>query len=177
MDRRPPDPLRPPHDATPATGATPPHAAAGDLAALLDADRAAAAGAALGQLASALPGGGLLITASRLVEFGSRAAILIAPGLFRLDLTPQEETLGLYPRALCEHEVEWRASEATWDSYRDPGGPAPMELHGRFSVPGGPLAAWIHILSFTERDALATHFVAKCELRPEIGAVEPIAGG
>ena len=142
------------------------------LTELLDPDRATAAGAALGQLACALPGGGLLITASRLVEFGCRAAILIAPGLFRLDLTPQEETLGLYPRALCEHEVEWRASEATWDGYRDPAGPAPMDLHGRFAVPGGPLAAWIHILSFTERDALATHFVAKCELRPVVDGPE-----
>jgi hypothetical protein len=27
--------------------------------------------------------------------------------------------------------------------------------------------ARIHILSFTERDALATHVVAKCEIRPE----------
>ena len=64
---------------------------------LLNPDRAAAEGAALGQLACELPGGGLLITASRLVEFGARAAILLAPGLFRLDLTPREETLGLYP--------------------------------------------------------------------------------
>ncbi len=133
---------------------------------LLSPDRAARAGAALGQLACELPSGGLLITASRLVEFGARAAILLAPGLFRLDLTPQEETLGLYPRALCEYEVEWRAGEETWDGYRDPKGPAPMELAGRFEVPGGALEAWIHILSFTERDALATHFVAKAEIRP-----------
>jgi hypothetical protein len=134
---------------------------------LLSPDRAAAEGAALGQLACALPGGGLLITASRLVEFGARAAVLLAPGLFRLDLTPQEETLGLYPRALCACAVEWRAAEATWDGYRDPQGPGPMELHGRFELPGGPLTAWIHVLSFTERDALATHFVAKCEVRPQ----------
>jgi hypothetical protein len=133
---------------------------------LLDPDRAAAEGAALGQLACELPGGGLLITASRLVEFGVRAAILLAPGLFRLDLTPREETLGLYPRALGPWEVDWRAAEATWDGYRDPAGPAPIELMGRFEVPGAPLSAWIHVLSFTERDALATHFVAKTEIRP-----------
>jgi hypothetical protein len=134
---------------------------------LLSPDQAVAEGAALGQLACELPGGGLLITASRLVEFGARASILLAPGLFRLDLTPQEETLGLYPRALCEADVEWRAGEATWDGYRDPAGPAPMDIHGRFDLPGGALLAWIHVLSFTERDALATHFVAKCEIRPE----------
>ncbi len=134
---------------------------------LLSPDRAAADGAALGQLACALPDGGLLITASRLVEFGARAAILLAPGLFRLDLTPREETLGLYPRPLCEFEVEWRAAESTWDGYRDPKGPGPMEIVGRFDIPDGPLTAWVHVLSFTERDAMAAHFVAKCEIRRE----------
>jgi hypothetical protein len=138
-----------------------------EIAALLSPDRAVEEGAALGQLAARLPGGGLLITASRLVEFGARAAILLAPGLFRLDLTPQEETLGLYPRPLGPYGVDWHAGEETWDGYRDPKGPAPMELAGRFDTPGIPLVAWIHILSFTERDALATHFVAKCEIRPE----------
>ncbi len=133
---------------------------------LLSPDRAATEGAALGQLACELPGGGLLITASRLVEFGARATILLAPGLFRLDFTPQEETLGLYPRPLGPWEVEWRAKEDTWDGYRDPKGPGPIELAGRFEVPGGPLNAWIHVLSFTERDALASHFVAKAEIRP-----------
>jgi hypothetical protein len=129
---------------------------------LLNPDRAAVEGAALGQLACELPGGGLLITASRLVEFGARAAILLAPGLFRLDFTPREETLGLYPKAFVD-DVDWRANEQTWDGYRDPSGPGPIELMGIFSSIG--LQAWIHVLSFTERDALATHFVAKAEIR------------
>jgi hypothetical protein len=132
---------------------------------LLSPDRATAEGAALGQLACELPGGGLLITASRLVEFGARATILLAPGLFRLDFTPQEETLGLYPRALGPWEVEWRANEQTWDGYRDPSGPGPIELAGRFAVGGDAWSVWIHVLSFTERDALAAHFVAKAEIR------------
>ena len=131
---------------------------------LLNPDRAAVEGAALGQLACELPDGGLLITASRLVEFGARAAILFAPGLFRLDFTPQEETLGLYPKALGP-AAEWHANEQTWDGYRDPKGPAPIELRGTFE---NGLAVWIHVLSFTERDALATHFVAKAEIRPSV---------
>ena len=129
---------------------------------LLNPDRAALEGAALGQLACELPNGGLLITASRLVEFGARAAILLAPGLFRLDFTPREETLGLYPKAFVA-DAEWRANEQTWDGYRDPSGPGPIELMGSFGSLG--LQAWIHVLSFTERDALATHFVAKAEIR------------
>ena len=132
---------------------------------LLDPDRAAAAGAAWGQHACALVGGGLLISSARLVEFNVRAPILLAPGLFRLDLTPQEETLGVLTRPLTAHPVQWRAEQSTWDGYREAGQTAPLELHGRFDLADGPLAAWLHILSFTDRDAAAVHFVAKLELR------------
>ena len=132
---------------------------------MLDPGRAAAAGAAFGQLACALPDGGMLISASRLVELNVRATILLAPGLFRLDLTPQEETLGVLTRPLMAHPVRWRADQSTWDGYRDAGGVAPLELNALFTLPDGPLVAWIHILSFTDRDAAAVHFVAKAELR------------
>ena len=132
---------------------------------VLDPERAAAAGAAFGQLASRLPDGGLLLSAARLVEFNVRAPILLAPGLFRLDLTPQEETLGVMTRPLTDHPVQWRADQSTWDGYRDAGGVAPLELNALFTLPDGPLVAWIHILSFTDRDAAAVHFVAKAELR------------
>jgi hypothetical protein len=132
---------------------------------VLDPGRAAAAGAAFGQLACALPQGGLLISASRLVEFNVRATILLAPGLFRLDLTPQEETLGVLTRPLTGHPVQWRAEQSSWDGYRDAGGVEPLELYGLFELPDGPLTCWLHILSFTDRDAAAVHFVAKAELR------------
>ena len=132
---------------------------------VLEPGRAAAAGAAFGQLACALPGGGLLISASRLVEFNVRATILLAPGLFRLDLTPQEETLGVLTRPLCSHPIHWRADQSTWDGYRDAGAVAPLELHGLFELPDGPLTCELLILSFTDRDAAAVHFVAKAELR------------
>ena len=94
-----------------------------------------------------------------------RATILLAPGLFRLDLTPQEETLGVLTRPLTSDPVHWRADQSTWDGYRDAGGVAPLELHALFELPDGPLAGWLHILSFTDRDAAAVHFVAKAELR------------
>jgi hypothetical protein len=132
---------------------------------VLDPDRAAAAGAAWGQHACLLQEGGLLISSTRLVEFGVRAPILLAPGLFRLDLTPQEETLGVLTRPLTSHPVRWRADQSTWDGYRDAAETAPLELHGLFELPDGPVTGWLHILSFTDRDAAAVHFVAKLELR------------
>src|SRR5688500_10422508 len=130
----------------------------------LDPDAAVTAGAAFGQLACTLPGGGLLISAARLVEFNCRATVLLAPGLFRLDLTPLQETLGVVPRPLTEHPVHWRAQEGTWDGYREQDD-SPMELRGLFDLPDGPLLAWLHVLSFTDRDQSAVHFVAKAEVR------------
>ena len=68
-------------------------------------------------------------------------------------------------RPLCGDPVHWRAEQSTWDGYRDAAGVAPLELHGLFELPDGPLACWLHILSFTDRDAAAVHFIAKAELR------------
>jgi hypothetical protein len=136
------------------------------VADLLDPDAAAEAGAAIGQLATRLPDGGLLISASRLVEINCRAAILIAPGLFRFDLTPQQETLGVAPRPLGDHGLHWQAEEASWDAYREQASrDAPLELRGLVDIPGDPILAWVHVISFTDRDAAAVHFVAKAEIR------------
>ena len=136
------------------------------MADLLDPDAAARAGAAFGQLATRLGGGGRLVSAARLVEFNCRATILIAPGLFRLDLTPQQETLGFAPRPLGDHALRWEADEASWDSYRDQASrDAPLELRGVVDIPGDPILAWVHVLSFTDRDAYAVHFVAKAEIK------------
>ena len=130
-----------------------------------DPDVAAAAGAAWGQLAAVLPDGGLLISSARLVEFNVRAPILLAPGLFRLDLTPQEETLAVHTRPLTKHPVHWRADESAWDGYRNADQTEPLEMTGIFVLPEFSVMAWLHILSFTDRDAGAVHFVAKTELR------------
>ena len=115
------------------------------MADLLDPDAAARAGAAFGQLATRLGGGGLLVSAARLVEFNCRATILIALG---------------------EHARRWEADEASWDSYRDQASrDAPLELRGVVDIPGDPILAWVHVLSFTDRDAYAVHFVAKAEIK------------
>jgi hypothetical protein len=136
------------------------------MADLLDPDAAADAGAAFGQLATRLDGGGLLLSSSRLVEFNCRATILVAPGLFRFDLTPQQETLGVMPRPLGRHNLHWEAEEASWDAYREQASrEAPLELRGVIDLPGDPLLAWVHIISFTDRDAAAVHFVAKAEIK------------
>ena len=133
---------------------------------VLDPDAAARAGASFGQLASRLDDGGLLLSSSRLIEYDCRASILIAPGLFRFDLTPQQETLGVAPRPLGEHGVHWEAEQSSWDAYREQASrDAPLELRGVIDIADDPLLAWVHVLSFTDRDAGAVHFVAKAEIK------------
>jgi hypothetical protein len=133
---------------------------------LLDPENAAAAGAAFGQLACSLDGGGLLISTARLVEIGARATILLAPRLFRWDLTPQEETLSIQPRTLGPHRAQWRAQESTWDGYRG-GQIEPLGFRGTLDLADErTLSVWMHVLSFTDRDAGAVHFVSKAEIRP-----------
>jgi hypothetical protein len=133
---------------------------------VLDPDRAAAAGGAFGQLASALPSGGMLLASSRLVEIGVRATVLLAPGLFRLDLTPEAETLGVLTRPLTPDPVRWHADQSAWDGYRDGGEElVPLELHGRFELPDGPLTVAVRVLSLADSEAGAVHFAARAELR------------
>lgn len=137
---------------------------------LLDPEIAVAAGASFGQLACSLEDGGLLISTARLIEIGARATVLLAPGLFRWDLTPQEETLSIQPRTLGPHRAEWRAEESTWDGYRG-AELEPLEFRGRIELAGERLlTVWMHILSFTDRQAGAVHFLSKAEIRP--GKVE-----
>ena len=106
---------------------------------VLDPDRAAAAGAALGQLACALAGRRPARSrASRLVEFNVRAPILLAPGLFRLDLTPQEETLGVLTRPLSAPSGPLARRPVDVGRLPRRGGVAPLELHGALRAPRRP---------------------------------------
>ena len=132
-----------------------------------DPEPAAEAGSAFGQLAASLPDGGLLLSSARLVEMGRRATLLLAPELLRLDVTLQEEALELHPRVLGDLRSAWRVEESTWDGYRDAEA-TPLELRGEIELPDGRAAVWIHVLTFTDADAGATHFIAKAELRPAV---------
>lgn len=60
-----------------------------------------------GQLTSPLPGGGIALSCSKPIEEGARAALLLAPGLFRLDITPREDTLKIQVRNLSSGPCEW----------------------------------------------------------------------
>jgi hypothetical protein len=60
-----------------------------------------------GQLTSSLAGGGLALSCAKPIEEGARAALLLAPGLFRLDISPREDTLKIQVRNLSDGDCEW----------------------------------------------------------------------
>ena len=121
-------------------------------------------GRSFGQLACALPEGGLLISASRLVEFNVRATILLAPGLFRLDLTPRRRRWACSPGRSAVTRCTGARSSRPGTATATPAGSRRWSCTG-CSSSRRPARGWLHILSFTDRDAAAVHFVAKAELR------------
>jgi hypothetical protein len=81
---------------------------------LLDPTQAASAGAAHGQLASAVACG-LRLSCHKLVEDAARATILLVPGLLRLDVRPVEDTLQVFSRALHPVLPRWELVAGTAD--------------------------------------------------------------
>ncbi len=83
----------------------------------LEPGAAAAAGAAHGQLASVLSGGGIALSGHKLVDQGARALLLHLPGVLRLDVRPLEDGLQVIPRALCDAEMGWELETAAMTDY------------------------------------------------------------
>jgi hypothetical protein len=80
-------------------------------------DAAAAVGAAHGQLATTLSGGGVSLSGHKIVEQGARALLLLVPGLFRVDVRPLEDGLQVIPRVLCDVPLGWEIDPAAMTDY------------------------------------------------------------
>jgi ribosomal protein L11 methyltransferase len=133
-------------------------------ATLLDPDRVMLGGAAFGQLATALPGGGVTLSAARLVERGARAAILYVPGLFRFDLMPGREAFSVSLRELCDAPMRWEADGSTVDGFRRDK-TEPMVFRGGINLPDARLSIGLQALSAADEDQGAVHIVATAAVR------------
>jgi hypothetical protein len=138
------------------------------MADLLDPAAAGAAGRAHGQLASALPQGGLALSCHKLVEDGARTQLLLVPGLFRLDVRPVEDTLQVMTRSLHALPITWAAEELPEEhlgrGYADRS--EPSELSFRLHLPEEPpIGGRVHIASTADRAAGLSHFVAHAIVR------------
>jgi hypothetical protein len=83
----------------------------------LDVAAAAAAGAAHGQLVSALPDGGIALSGHKLVDEGARALLLYVPGVLRIDVKPLEDGLLVVPRAFGETQLGWEVDPTAVTDY------------------------------------------------------------
>ena len=135
----------------------------------LEPKAAAAAGAAHGQLASALPQAGLALSGHKLVDEGARALLIYAPGLVRIDVFPLADTLQVLPRALVDVPFAWDAEETAYTGYGKSAEETPQPAVVRFRLLMGteprPIAGRL-LLSYTRaREHGPTHFVGHAILR------------
>jgi hypothetical protein len=138
------------------------------MADLLDPAAAGAAGAIHGQLASALPEGGLALSCHKLVDDGARTLLLLVPGLFRLDVRPVEDTLQVMTRSLHALPIAWRAEDLPEEhlgrGYAERTEPSTLAF--RLHLPDDPaIGGMVRLASTADRAAGITHFVAHAVLR------------
>ncbi len=138
--------------------------------ALLDPRAAAAAGAPHGQLASGLPGGGLSLSCHKLVEDAARATILLAPGVFRLDVRPVEDTLQVVTRTLHAMPARWDiADDAVVRDYsaseERPAEPYRLEWQFELGVVPRRLRGRAGLAMTVDWERGVAHFVAQAVLR------------
>ena len=135
---------------------------------MIDAAAAAAAAARHGQLASGLAGGGMALSCHKLVEDGARVMLLLAPGLFRLDVRPVEDTLHVMTRAL-HPGARWGTEPAAATDYGRTAAETPEPSRADFTfyaeLAPRPILARIALLSTVDRAAGLTHFVAHAIVR------------
>ena len=135
---------------------------------VLDPARAAKAAAHHGQLASGLPGGGMALSCHKLVEDGARVMLLLAPGLFRLDVRPVEDTLQVMTRSLHEG-ARWGAQPSAATDYGRKAEDTPEPSRADFTflaeIEPRPVLARIEIASTVDRERGVTHFVAHAIVR------------
>ena len=128
-------------------------------------DPCAATAAAHGQLASALPEGGLAVSCHKLVDDGARTQILHVPGLFRLDVRPVDDTLQVTPRSLHPAPTRWSTGSEPFSDYGGSAEPAVVGFSFVVDTEPHPLAGRISLASTLDRDTGVTHFVAQAIVR------------
>ena len=138
------------------------------MSAHLDVAAANAAGAAHGQVASALAGG-IALSAHKLVEEGARALLLILPGVMRVDVRPLPDGLQVVPRPLGELQLGWEIDPEAVTDYGKTALETELPALVRFRIAfwgdGPPLAGRL-VLGYTVDGSRGlTHFVGHAAIQ------------
>ena len=137
-----------------------------DALSLLDPGPAAEAGAAHGQLASSLAGGGLAISCHKLVEDAARATVLLAPGLLRLDARPVEDTLQVVTRSLHPALVRWHMlDDAIVREYKTTAEPYRLDWEVQLPLEPRHIRGRVSLTMTADLERGLAHFVAHAVLR------------
>ena len=127
----------------------------------LDVAAAAAAGAAHGQLASAMPGG-IALSGHKLVEEGARAQLLILPGMLRIDVRPLPDGLQVVPRPLGDVQLGWEVDAGAVSDYGKTASetvlPALVGFRIALWTEPAPLAGRLLLAYTRDRERGPTHF-------------------
>jgi len=134
---------------------------------LLDPGVAAEAGAAHGQLASGLTGGGLALSCHKLVENAARATVLLAPGLLRLDARPVQDTLQVMTRSLHDRNVvRWTVvNEEVLREYKSTADPFRITWAVELPLEPRPILGRVSLVMTADLEHGLAHFVVQAVLR------------
>jgi hypothetical protein len=134
----------------------------------LDVVAVTAAGAAHGQIASALPGG-LAVSGHKLVEEGARALLLILPGIVRVDVRTIPDGLQVMPRPLGELQLGWEVDPEAVTDYGKTALETELPMTVRFRIAfwgeGPPLVGRLIVGYTIDRVHSLTHFVGHAAIQ------------
>jgi hypothetical protein len=135
----------------------------------LDLAAAQVAGAAHGQLVSAMPDGGIGLSGHKLVEEGARALLLYVPGLVRIDVKPLEDGLLVAPRAFGDAQLGWEIDPSAVTDYGKTAAetslPALVAFRIALWMASGPFAGRVLISYTRAREHGPTHFAGHAVLQ------------
>jgi len=134
----------------------------------LDIAAATAAGAAHGQIASALPGG-IALSGHKIVEQGARALLLILPGIVRVDVRPLPDGLQVVPRPLGPLQLGWEVDPEAVTDYGKTALETELPALVRFRIAfwgdGPPLAGRLFVGYTVDGQGGLTHFVGHAAIQ------------
>ena len=131
---------------------------------VMDAERAADAGAFFGQSATRPPWGGLLIASARFIEHGVRSTVVVAPALFRVDVYPSPESLGLHLRDLSGYRIGWQASTDAWDLLRRGDTHEPIIMVGELEMADRHLMIELRLIMIGDLEAGGAYLFARAAI-------------
>ena len=113
----------------------------------------------------ARPGAACSIASARFIEHGVRTTVALAPGLFRVDIYPSPESLGLHLRDLSGYRIGWQASTDAWDLLRRGDTHEPIIMVGELATAERHLMIELRLIMIGDLEAGGAYLCARAAIR------------